>query len=226
MYWWRTSVGGLDLRGPRDDAHVGDAAFVAGPALPVRERRVERPRPARVVVVVRRGGAELVDVRQRPLDGRGQAVEELPLVERAVRATLGTCTVVGHRDDQRVVELAGLLEVVDHSPETVVVVGDVAGEHLGHPGEESLLVVVQRLPGPHRVDERPRLAVGTGAVRFAVRVDRRELGVGRQQTELLLTLRGCRRGSLRSPRRTRPCSGRPTRAERGAARARPAARST
>ena len=43
----------------------------------------------------------------------GDVVEELVLVERAVRAALAAGAVVGDDHDDRVVELAGLLEVVD-----------------------------------------------------------------------------------------------------------------
>ena len=89
---------------------------------------------------------------------------------------------------ERVVELARLLEVVEDATDLVVGVRDVAGEHLGHAGEQALLVVAQRVPRPHGVEQRPGLAVGTGALGLAVRVDRRELGVLGQQAELLLAL--------------------------------------
>ena len=99
---------------------------------------------------------------QRRLGRVGDAVEEPPLVERAVRAALAARAVVGHDDDDRVVELPGLLEVVEHPAELVVGVRDEAGEHLGHASEQALLVVGQRVPGPDGVEQRPRLAVGTG----------------------------------------------------------------
>ena len=132
-------------------------------------------------MVVRGGGAELVDVGKRRLDGVGDAIEEAPLVERAVGPALAARPVVGHHDHERVVELAGLLEVVEHPAEPVVVVGDVAGEDLGHPGEQALLVVFQRVPRPDGVEQRPRLAVGPGTTRLTVGVDGREHGaLGKQ----------------------------------------------
>ena len=54
------------------------------------------------------------------LDGVGDVVEELVLVERAVRAALAAGAVVGDDDDDRVVELPGLLEVVDSRADLVV----------------------------------------------------------------------------------------------------------
>ena len=53
--------------------------------------------------------------REVRLDRVGDAVEEPPLVERAVRAALAAGAVVGDDDDDRVVELPGLLEVVEHA---------------------------------------------------------------------------------------------------------------
>jgi hypothetical protein len=177
---------GRHLGRPRHQAHVGDAAFVAGPPLPVGERGVERPRPPGVVVVVRQGPAELVDVLQGELGGGWDAVEEPPLVEGAVGAAFTARAVVGHHDNDGVVELPGRLEEVDDPPDLVVGVLDVAGEHLGHPDEQSLLVVAQRLPGAHRVEYRPGLAFGAGGTRLTVRVEAAQLGVVGQQPELLL----------------------------------------
>ena len=90
---------------PRDDARVARAA-VELVALPHLERRVERHRPAVRVVVVRLRPAELVDHRQVLREVVGDAVGELHLVHRAVRAALAAGAVVGDDDDQRVLELA------------------------------------------------------------------------------------------------------------------------
>ena len=69
----------------------------------------------------------------------------------------------------------------------VVPVRDVAGEDLGHPREQPLLVGAERVPRPYGVERGPRLAVGAGAFGLAVRVDRRELGAFGQQSHLDLT---------------------------------------
>ena len=49
-------------------------------------------------------------------------------------------------DDQRVVELAHVLDLLDDAADLVVGVGRVASEHLGLPGEQLLLVGRQRFP--------------------------------------------------------------------------------
>jgi hypothetical protein len=77
---------GLDLRGPGQEAHVGDATLIASPALPVRERGVKRPCPTGVVVVVRSRAPKLVDVGKRQRGGVLDPVKEAPFVEGAVGA--------------------------------------------------------------------------------------------------------------------------------------------
>ena len=120
----------------RDDLEDGGAALEVV-ALPHLERGVERPRPPGVVVVVGLGAPELVEVLQAEL-GRGRhAVEEPPLVERAVRAAFAAGAVVRDHDDDRVLELLGVLEVVDEATDLRVAVGDEAREHLGHPREQA-----------------------------------------------------------------------------------------
>ena len=97
-----------------------------------------------------------------------------------------------------------------HAAELVVGVRDVAGEHLGHAGEETLLVVVERVPRPDRVEHGPGLAVGTGGRGLAVRVDRGELGVREAAVPAPSGGPGSRGGWPRSPGRTGPCTCRPT----------------
>ena len=98
----------------------------------------------------------------------GPAVEELVLVDRSVGRPLARRAVVGAVEDDRVVELAGLLEVVDDPPDLVVGVLREAGEDLGHACEQPLLVVGERVPRAHVVQR----AVGA----LGQRVDRREVG--------------------------------------------------
>ena len=177
-----------DVAGPGDQQRVGHAALVAGEPLPVREGRVERPRPAGGVVGIGVGPAELVDAGQVGLDGVGDVVEELVLVERAVGAALAAGPVVGGDDDDGVLQLPGLLQVVEQPPDLVVGVGDEPGVVLGHAGEQAPLVLAQGVPGPHEVQLGPRLPVGPGGLGLAVGVDRRQLGVGGQQPHSLLVL--------------------------------------
>ena len=158
---------GLDAGRPVDHQRVAHAALVAV-ALehPVRGR--EAHRPAGRVVVVGRRGPQLVEHGQVVLDRVRVGVEELVLVDRAVGAALARGAVVGGVEDQGVVELARLLQVVDDPADLGVGVLREAGEHLGHAGEQPLLLVRQRVPGPDRV------ALAEGARRH--RVDRGQLG--------------------------------------------------
>ena len=104
--------------------------------------------PHGVVVEVFRA-AELVDRREILLQIVGHVVEELVLVDRAVRSALGARAVVGDEHDQRVVELAQLLEEVDQAADVVVGVLEEAGEHLHHARIQLALVRRQRLPVLH-----------------------------------------------------------------------------
>ena len=89
------------------------------------------------------------------------AVAELHLVDRPVRAALAARAVVGDDHDHRVLELLGVLEVVQQAADVVVGVREEPGVHLGHVSEQPLLIVVQRVPRPRVVDLGERLAVGT-----------------------------------------------------------------
>ena len=158
---------GLDACRPVHHHRVAYAAL-PGVALEELEGRVEGHRPAGGVVVVGRHRAELVDEREVLLHVVGHGVEEVVLVDRAVRAALARGAVVGDPDDERVVELAGLLEVVDQASGLVIGVGAVAGVDLGHAGEEPLLVCGERVPRTHQVTGRERLAVDALHVRHRV----------------------------------------------------------
>ena len=57
-------------------------------------------------------------------------------------------------------QLVGLLQVVEEAADLVVGVAHEAGVDLGHPCEELLLVVGERVPGARDVERRERLAVG------------------------------------------------------------------
>ena len=107
-------------------------------------------------------------MREDVLEALRHLVEEAHLVERAGDAALGRRAVVGDDHDQRVVELADLLERVQDAAEVVVGVLDEPGEDLHHPRVEPPLVGGQRRPLGH------------------VGIARRELGVGGQEPDLLL----------------------------------------
>ena len=214
----------FDALRPGNQAQVRGAALVAGIALPVRERRVERPRPPGRVVVEAGRGTELVDARQVRLDRVGDPVEELVLVERAVRAAFGARTVVGGDDDDRVVELAGLLEVIDQPADLVIGVGDEPGIDLRHPREQTLLVGAQGVPRLHVVELWPRLTLRSGCVGLTVGVDLGERCVSPGRDRAPSDGRGSPVGSPRSPCRSGLGTDPSTRRTHGAAHGRTRAR--
>ena len=74
-------------------------------------------------------------------DGDGDAVEERDFVGRAEEAALGAGAVVAvDVDDERVVELAHVLDGLDDAADLVIVVGRVGGEDFDLPDEQLLLL--------------------------------------------------------------------------------------
>ena len=216
---------GRHPRRPRDDARVGGAP-VELVALPHLEGRVERHRPAVGVVVVGLRATELLEHLEVVRDLVGQTVDELHLVDGAVRAALAARAVVRDHDDQGVLALAALLEVVEQAPDLVVRVREEAGVHLGHPAEQPALLGGQGVPRPGLVHGGERDAVRAAAgLRGADRVDRGQLGVGGDDAQLLLAGEGLLAHHLVARRRTCPGSGPPTPSAHGAARAPRRARS-
>ena len=101
-----------------------------------------------------------------------KSVEERDLVRRAHRSALGAGAVVAvDVDDQRVVELADIIEGLDHAPDLVVIVGRIGSEHIDLFDEQFLLVGRKFIPRLQQI-------VGPG----------RQLGILRDHAELLLVL--------------------------------------
>ena len=124
-------------------------------------------------MIVGARAAQLVEELQVLLNGVGQAVEELVLVHRAVGAALAGRAVVGDDDHDRVIQLAGLIQVAQQPSDFVVGVAQEPGVDLGHPREQPLLLSRQRVPRPYRVEFGPPLAVRAGLAH--VRIDGRQL---------------------------------------------------
>ena len=78
------------------------------------------------------------------------------------------------------------LEMVEQAPDVVIGVREEPRVYLGHPREQPLLVVVQRVPRAGDVEHRERLAVGPRPRLIPDRVDLGQLGVGGHDAELLL----------------------------------------
>ena len=166
----------LDALRPGDDEWIGRAAGVLRVALEHLERCRERNRPSGREVVVGIRSPELVDHLHVLGQIIGVAVEELVLVDGTVRRAFAGGAVVGGVQDQRVLELPGLLQVVDDAADLHVGVFREPGKDLGHAREQLLLVRVERIP---RAD-----GVGRVRLRFRQRVDRRQLRALRQDALL------------------------------------------
>ena len=138
----------LDHLRPRDRHALPHAAEVRRDLLGPRERRVERPGPRHRHVRIglvrcprRRRNLELI------LDRNVDALERSDLVRRADQRAFGAVAVVaGDVDDQRVVELAHVLDLLDHAADLVVGVGPVRGEHVRLADEHLLLVGRELVP--------------------------------------------------------------------------------
>ena len=157
--------------GPVDDGAVAGAPEVGGDLLGPLVGGAHGVGPAHRVVVVRLGGAELVDVGRHELGGleRRRAVQREQLVEGAVGRALGAGPVVADDVvDQRVVEDLELLERVDDPPDGMVGVLQESGVDLHLAGQDRLQDVRHVVPG---LD-----LLGPGG----------ELGVGRDHPQLLL----------------------------------------
>ena len=200
----------LDAARPGDDHRVAGAAEVAGdllaPAGTACCRRAPRP-PAKCGAVCGPPSASTppyFSISLRLLVGvEHEAVEEGQLVERAGgRALHAGAVVAPDVEDERVVEVAHLLDGVEQPADVPVGVLLVAGVDLHLPGVELLLRVGEGVPR--------RESVGPLG----------QLGVLRDDAELLLALERLPRAACPSRRRTCPCTCRPTPWRRGAARAR------
>src|ERR1700743_2216348 len=100
---------------------------------------------------------EVIEELHTLFDGVDITVEELALVHRSVRTTLPAGAAVRDHHADRVAQLPGLFEIVQDSADLGVGVAQEPGEDLGHPAEELLLLVVERVPRTHCVLQRPRL---------------------------------------------------------------------
>ena len=163
---------GSDATGPRDDARIRDPALVDF-ALPTTERCVAGHRPAPWVVVVRRGGADLVDASAELLATGRDAVPQARVVDRAQRAAFGGCTVVGHDHDDGVVAFAELLDEAQDASDLLVGVRQERGEALHEPSRDGLVGRIQRIPGGDPMGTRcERGGLGDDAERLLAREGR------------------------------------------------------
>ena len=153
--------------GPVDDERVARAAEVRADLLSPLERRVARPRPGgRVVrrhhlVAPRLDAAVALGELQLHLVGQRDAVLHRQLVEGAGdRALHAGAVVAPDPEHERVVELAELVDRVEHAADVVVGVLGVAGVDLHLARVVRLELVRDVVPGGERVVARRQLRVG------------------------------------------------------------------
>jgi hypothetical protein len=132
--------GCCDLRGPVNDQRISHAAAVSILFVPL-ERRVARLRPSPGKIGVAIGAADVVEARDCGVEILAHAVEVAHLVEHADRAAFLAGAVVGHQDEERVVEEVELLEKVYEAADLRVGMVEHRGEGLLEPrGEDAFLV--------------------------------------------------------------------------------------
>ncbi len=150
----------LDVAGPGDRHVLADAAELRGVLLEPGEGRIKGPGPARRHVVVGLLRAPDVVPFHLIVDRHRDAVEERDFVGRAERAALGAGAVVAvDVDDERVVELAHVLDGLDDAADLVVVVGRIGGEDFHLLDEELLLLGRAVIPVLEDI-RRPGLQLG------------------------------------------------------------------
>ena len=164
---------------PVDDHRVACAAEMRRDLLAPLERAVACPCPGSGVVrcqqlaAPHREAAPLQQELELLLGGQRDAVQRRELVEGAAQRPLHAGSVVApDPDDERVLEIAHLLDRVEDAADVPVGVLAVAREHLHLACVQAPVVLVERVPGGHRVGSR------------------RELRLRRDHAELLLPLEG------------------------------------
>lgn len=131
----------LDPRRPRDRHVLPDAAELRSVLLEPAERCIESPGPARRHVVVRLLRAPDVIPLHLILDWNADAIEECNFIRSARGTTLRAGTVVTvDVDDERVVQLAHVIDSLNDAPDFTVIVGCISGEDFHLPDVEFLLI--------------------------------------------------------------------------------------
>ena len=160
-------AGAGDPPRPVDDHRVPGAAQVRAHLLAPLERGVAGPRPRRPVMRIHELAAPGVHAAvalgelQLHLVGQRDAVLHGQLVERAGDGALHAGAVVApDPDDQRVAQLAELVDGVDHAADVVIGVLGVARVHLHLAGVERLQVLGHVVPGGERLVPCRQLGIG------------------------------------------------------------------
>jgi hypothetical protein len=135
----------FDPRGPMHDQRIADATAMSVHLEPL-ERRVAGVPPAGRIVVPEELGAQPIDLGQLFFETLFEELVVPPDVHVPEFAALGRRAVVGEQDDERVVEQAACLEVVDEPADLFVGVVQESCEHLLVARTQSALIYAHRIP--------------------------------------------------------------------------------
>ena len=155
----------LDAFWPGNRHRVTRAAEIGTHQLGALIRRAARPGPAGVVHVVgfraaeRRQAAEFIERLEMLRNRRRNAVLRQLLADRAIQPFGRRTVVAPDVKDQRVVQLALALDLVDHPSRVVVSVFGKAGKDFHQAALEWFFGFRNRLPGGHRSRARRQLGV-------------------------------------------------------------------
>ena len=135
------AAGVVDVAGPRNGQTLPRAAEMRRHLLGPLERRVKRPRPCHRHVRIGLVRTPVAVMQHLQSHGSVQdAVVGGELIEGAVQSAFGAGAVVAADvDDERVVEFALVLNLLDHAADLMIGVGGVSGEDLGLARVEFLL---------------------------------------------------------------------------------------
>ena len=141
---------------PGHDQRIADAAAM-GVLLVATQRRVGRHRPAPREVGVRVGAADVLDARDLLVQRFAAQIVGTHGVDHAERAAFLAGAVVGHHDDQGVVELAGAFEEGHQAADMLVGMVEHGGVGGLQPREHAALRFRDLGPRPHGIVARREL---------------------------------------------------------------------
>ncbi len=152
-------AGRAEFGRPVNDQWVAHAAAVSILFIPF-QRRIAGLRPAPRYIAVTIGAADIVEPPERGVEVFAHPVEVAHLIEHAERTALLARAVVGHHDQQRIVDQVKLAQRCDQPSDLLIGMVEHRGERLLQARGEDSLRLGQILPRTHAgiVRREPRVA--------------------------------------------------------------------
>jgi Arc/MetJ family transcription regulator len=98
-------------------------------------------RPTHGIVVVRVGTPQLIDSLQHFIKILGNSIEKRHFIQQSLRTALGASAVIAlNKHDQRIVELTGRFDCIDHSADVMVGMRKRGGIDFHHASKNLLLL--------------------------------------------------------------------------------------